>query len=216
VTDASHELRTPVTSLRTNAEVLRAQPDLPAAQRDEILDDLVAQADELGLLVADVIELARDGEPSTGGALEDLRLDELVAESVDRARRHAPAVTFELTSSPVLVTGDRERLGRAVNNLLDNAAGHGGASGRVEVRVGADGTVAVRDHGPGIPADELEHVFDRFWRGAGGRSRPGSGLGLAIVRQVAERHGGSVDAAQPDGPGALLTLRLPPAGDTTR
>ena len=86
VADASHELRTPVTSMRTNAEVLRAQPDLPAAQRGEILDDVVAQADELGLLVADLIELARDGEPPNAAEREDVRLDELVAEAVARAR----------------------------------------------------------------------------------------------------------------------------------
>ena len=97
VADASHELRTPVTSMRTNAEVLRAQPDLPVAQRNEILDDVVAQADELGLLVADLIELARDGEPPTTAEREDVRLDELVAEAVTRARLHAPAASSRST-----------------------------------------------------------------------------------------------------------------------
>ena len=190
VTDASHELRTPVTSVRTNAEVLREQPDLPVAQRNEILDDVVAQADELGLLVADLIELARDGEPPTAAEREDVRLDELVAEAVARARRLAPGATFTLDAEPVVVEGHRERLSRAVNNLLDNAVKHGPADGPVEVRVLADGVVTVRDHGPGIPAAEREHAFDRFWRGADARARPGSGLGLAIVRQVAESHGG--------------------------
>jgi two-component system, OmpR family, sensor histidine kinase MprB len=212
VADASHELRTPVTSMRTNAEVLRAQPDLPSDQRGEILDDVVAQADELGLLVADLIALARDGEPPSAAEREDVRLDELVAEAVTRARLHAPATRIDLETEPTVVEAHRERLGRAVNNLLDNATKHGPPGGPVEVRVTTDGTVSVRDHGPGIPEGEQEHVFDRFWRGADARARPGSGLGLAIVRQVAESHGGSVGVENaPDG-GAIFRLQLPVAG----
>ena len=212
VTDASHELRTPVTSVRTNAEVLRERPDLPVAQRNEILDDVVAQADELGLLVADLIELARDGEPPTAAEREDVRLDELVAEAVTRARRLAPAAAFTLDAVPVVVEGHRERLSRAVNNLLDNAVKHGPAAGPVDARVLADGAVTVRDHGPGIPAAEREHAFDRFWRGSDARARPGSGLGLAIVRQVAESHGGTVVVEDAPGGGALFRLTLPLAG----
>lgn len=212
VTDASHELRTPVTSVRTNAEVLRAQPDLPVAERTEILDDVVAQADELGLLVADLIELARDGEPPNAAEREEVRLDELVAEAVTRARRLAPGARFTLEAEPAVVEAHRERLSRAVNNLLDNAVKHGPPGGPIEVRTGADGTVRVRDHGPGIPGAEREHVFDRFWRGADARARPGSGLGLAIVHQVAESHGGSVSVEDAPGGGALFRLTLPLAG----
>ena len=212
VTDASHELRTPVTSVRTNAEVLRAQPDLPVAQRNEIIDDVVAQADELGLLVADLIELARDGEPPNAAEREEVRLDELVAEAVVRTRRMAPGTTVALDAEPVVVEAHRERLARAVNNLLDNAVKHGPAGGPVEVRVDAGGCVAVRDHGPGIPDAERAHVFDRFWRGADARARPGSGLGLAIVRQVAESHGGSVSVTDAPGGGALFRMTLPVAG----
>lgn len=209
VTDASHELRTPVTSVRTNAEVLRQQPGLPVDQRNEILDDVVAQADELGLLVADLIELARDGEPPNAAEREEVRLDELVAEAVRRTRRLATGAEVTFDAEPVVVDAHRERLSRAVNNLLDNAVKHGPAGGPVAVRVGADGTVSVRDHGPGIPEAEREHVFDRFWRGADARSRPGSGLGLAIVRQVAESHGGSVSVADAPGGGALFRMTLP-------
>jgi two-component system sensor histidine kinase MprB len=212
VTDASHELRTPVTSLRTNAEVLRAQPDLPVAQRNEILDDVVDQADELGLLVADLIELAREGEEPGTAEREDVRLDDLVAEAVTRARRHAPGAVFELRAEPVVVQAHRERLSRAVNNLLDNAVKHGPPAGPVEVLVSADGAVSVRDHGPGIPPADREHVFDRFWRGADARARPGSGLGLAIVRQIADSHGGSVSVEDAARGGALFRLTLPVAG----
>ncbi len=119
---------------------------------------------------------------------------------------HAPWATFELDAEPATLDGAPDRLGRAVNNLLDNAAQHGG--GRVLVRAGADGVV-VRDHGPGIPDEDLAHVFDRFYRSVGSRGAPGTGLGLAIVRQVAETHGGCARAANAEGGGAELTLALP-------
>jgi two-component system sensor histidine kinase MprB len=172
--------------------------------RRALLDDVVEQAEELGNLVADLIELARDGEAPA--VREDVRLDDLVAEGVVRARRHAPRVSFSLRSEPSVVIGAPDRLGRAVNNLLDNAAQH---SDRVEITVSADGIVAVRDHGPGVPAEDVPHLFDRFYRGATARGRPGSGLGLAIVRQVAEAHGGSVRVERPEDGGARFVLALP-------
>jgi two-component system, OmpR family, sensor histidine kinase MprB len=206
VADASHELRTPVTSLRTNVEVLRDAPAMGEADRRALLDDVVEQAEELGNLVGDLIALARDGE--TPPATEDVRLDELVAEAVVRARRHAPAVAFTLRTEPSVVSAAPDRIGRAVNNLLDNAAQHADS---VEVTVSADGVVAVRDHGPGVPPEDVPLVFDRFYRGATARGRPGSGLGLAIVRQVAESHGGSVRVESPEDGGARFVLALPGA-----
>jgi two-component system sensor histidine kinase MprB len=204
VADASHELRTPVTSLRTNVEVLRDAPAMGDGDRRALLDDVVEQAEELGNLVGDLIALARDGEAPP--ATEDVRLDELVAEAVVRARRHAPAVTFTLRAEASVVTAAPDRIGRAVNNLLDNAAQH---ADRVEVTVSADGVVAVRDHGPGVPAEDVPLIFDRFYRGATARGRSGSGLGLAIVRQVAESHGGSVRVESPEDGGARFVLALP-------
>ncbi len=206
VADASHELRTPVTSLRTNVELLLDRPDLPAAERERMLTDVREQADELGALVGDLIELARGDEPAAEP--EDVRLDELVAAALERARRHAPDVAFHAELEPVAVLGRPDRLGRAVNNLLDNAAAHSPPGTPVEVAVDRDG-VRVRDHGPGLGADEATHVFDRFYRGASSRARPGTGLGLAIVRQVAEAHGGSAGAANTPGGGAEFRLRLP-------
>jgi two-component system, OmpR family, sensor histidine kinase MprB len=204
VADASHELRTPVTSMRTNVEVLRDSPAMADGDRRALLDDVVEQAEELGNLVGDLISLARDGEAPP--ATEDVRLDELVSEAVVRARRHAPHAQFSLLTEPSVVVGAPDRLGRAVNNLLDNAAQH---SDRVEVRVAADGTVVVRDQGPGVPAEDAAHVFDRFYRGATARGRTGSGLGLAIVRQVAEAHGGTVRLESADDGGARFVLSLP-------
>jgi two-component system, OmpR family, sensor histidine kinase MprB len=202
VADASHELRTPVTSLRTNVEVL-AEAELDAAERARVIADVEAQAEELSALVADLIELAR-GDQATP-AREDVRLDTLVAEAIDRARRHAPAVEFDAQLEPAVVDGMPDRLARAINNLLDNAARHGD---RVEIRTGPDG-VHVRDNGPGIDPADLPHIFDRFYRGAADRGRSGTGLGLAIVRQVAEQHGGSVVAANAPGGGASFELQLP-------
>ncbi len=206
VADASHELRTPVTSLRTNIEVLAEHDTLAPEERARLLADVEEQIEELGALIADLIELARGDEPRR--ETEDVRLDELVEEAVARAHRHAPGVAFEGTLEPAVVEGSRGRLARALNNLLDNAARHSPPGAVVEVSAGPDG-VRVRDHGAGIAEEDLPYIFDRFYRGASARGRTGSGLGLAIVRQVAEQHGGSVRAANAEGGGAEFVLALP-------
>jgi two-component system sensor histidine kinase MprB len=206
VADASHELRTPVTSLRTNIEVLLEGGELSEDDRRRLLADVVEQSEELTALVSDLIELARGDEPA-GGA-DDVRLDRVVEESVARARRNAQGLKFEVRAEPVIVEGVPARLERAVNNLLDNAARHSPPGGAIEIEVNGAG-VRVRDHGSGVDQADLPHVFDRFFRGANVRGQQGSGLGLAIVRQVAEQHGGSVHAANaPDG-GAVFTIALP-------
>jgi two-component system sensor histidine kinase MprB len=206
VADASHELRTPVTSLRTNIEVLLAGGELSEEDRRRLLTDVVEQSEELSALVSDLIDLARGDEPH--GQTEDFRLDRVVEESLARARRNAPGLHFEARLQPVSLEGVPERLERAVNNLLDNAARHSPRGGTVELDVDPTG-VRVRDHGPGVGEEDLPHVFDRFYRGANVRGQQGSGLGLSIVRQVTEQHGGSVSAANaPDG-GAVFTMRLP-------
>ncbi|WP_051221551.1 sensor histidine kinase [Conexibacter woesei] len=206
VADASHELRTPVTSLRTNAEMLRDADVVPDDDRREIAGEVVEQAEELTALIGDLIDLARGDVPDP--AVEDVRLDRLLYESVQRARRHAPGLEFTLDAEPAVVEGAPERLARAINNLLDNAAKHSPDGARVEVAL-HDGALTVRDHGPGIDPQDLPHVFDRFHRGANARGRPGSGLGLAIVRQVAEAHGGTVALEAAPGGGTLARLTLP-------
>ncbi len=206
VADASHELRTPVTSLRTNIEVLLAGGELSDDDRRRLLDDVVEQSEELSTLVSDLIDLARGDLPSE--SVEDVRLDRVVAECVTRGQRNAPGIEFETQLAPTIVDGVPERLGRAVNNLLDNAARHSPPDGVVEVTVDSQG-VRIRDHGPGVDPADLPHVFDRFYRGTTSRGKQGSGLGLAIVRQVAEQHHGSVSAENaPDG-GAIFHIRLP-------
>jgi two-component system sensor histidine kinase MprB len=209
VMDASHELRTPLTALRTNVELLAGEDELDPAERRRVLDDATAQIADLTDLVADVVSLARGTEPQ--GALEDVRLDELVRRAVERAQRLAPGVRFAVTTEPTPVRGAPDQLARAVGNLLDNAAKWSPEGGLVEVAV-AGGEVVVRDHGPGIPPEHLSHIFDRFYRAPEARGTPGSGLGLAIVRQAAEAHGGSVTAENAEGGGARLRIRLPASG----
>jgi two-component system sensor histidine kinase MprB len=206
VADASHELRTPVTSLRTNVEVLLQGGALSDEDRERLLSDVVEQSEELSALVGDLIELARGDQPIESP--DDVRLDVIVEEAVDRARRNAPGIPIDTDLEAVVVDGVPERLLRAVNNLLDNAIRHTNPGTTIDVRVDRGG-VRVRDHGDGVDPADLPHVFDRFYRGVNSRGRQGSGLGLAIVRQVAEQHGGSVTVSNaPDG-GAVFELRLP-------
>jgi two-component system sensor histidine kinase MprB len=213
VADASHELRTPLTSLRTNIEVLARADALPPDERERLLADVVEQLAEMSELVAELVALDRV-EDGPGGR-EDVRLDLLAAEAIERARRNRGGVTFAPTLEESVVHGVPGSIERAIGNLLDNAAKWSPVGGEVEVSV-RDGEVAVRDHGPGIDEDDLPYVFDRFYRAPSARGQPGSGLGLAIVRQVAESHGGEVTAAQADGGGTLVRLCFPPAGGNGR
>ena len=152
-----------------------------------------------------MIELARGDEPIE--QVESVRLDHVVQSSVERFRRLAPERKVEVKLSPSIVEGRPDRIGRAVNNLLDNANKYSPIEQPVMVSV-SDGEVRVSDYGPGIPDEERAHVFDRFWRGSDSRRTPGSGLGLAIVRQVAETHGGSAALLSQSGPGSTFVLRL--------
>ena len=209
VADASHELRTPLTSLRTNFEVLQ-RGDLAEADRPRLMGAMEEQIAEVVRLVEDLVELARDELPAE--VAEDIRLDLLVADAVNRAQRDAPAAEFRLTAAPVLVRGAPDKVARAVGNLLGNAAKWSPPGGLIEVTV-ADGSVVVRDHGPGIAEADLPHVFERFYRSADARGKPGSGLGLAIVRQVAESHGGSTTVCNAAGGGSEFRLTLPQVAD---
>ena len=205
VADASHELRTPLTSLRTNFEVLMSDRELDPDERRRLLDDVVEQIGEMTTLIAELIELARgDQLPAEP---EEVRLDLVAQEAIERTRRDRPGVTFNTDLRESVVHGVPASLERAIGNVLDNAAKWSPPGAAIDVRV-EDGTVTVRDHGPGIDDADLPHVFDRFYRSASARTMAGSGLGLAIVRQVAEAHGGAVVAERAQGGGTLVTLRL--------
>jgi two-component system sensor histidine kinase MprB len=205
VADASHELRTPLTSLITNLELLAEQPDDPSAPA--LTAAALAEAGGLRGLVNDLVELARDGQASFH--IEDVRLD-LVAERVAaRAAGRAPGLRYELDFQPTLVRGDPDALERAIGNLVDNALKWSPPDGRIRI-VAVGGKVEVSDDGPGITADDLPYIFDRFYRSAQARALPGSGLGLAIVRRIADMHHGTVEAI-PLPQGVKFRIRVPEA-----
>ena len=207
VADASHELRTPIATIRANLQLMRDEALLSPEDREALRADVIEELDELTALVADVVELARGGRP--GAEAGDVRLDSIIADALERARRRAPGVQFEEELEPTLVRGEGDRLARAVINLLDNAGKWSPEGGVVEVSL-HDAVLTVRDHGPGFSEEDLPHVFDRFYRARTARAKPGSGLGLAIVRQAAEAHGGFVEAANAPGGGALMRISFGP------
>jgi len=209
VLDASHELRTPLTSLRTNAQVLRRADQLSADELTQITGDMIAQVDELALLITDLAELAR-GEEMTG-TVEILRFEELVDECVSTARTHARVrdVTIDSDTHQCSVSGHRDRLIRAINNLVGNAVKFAPEHGHVKVSLW-NGVLTVADDGPGVDDADMPFVFDRFWRSPRARALPGSGLGLAIVSQVAVEMGGTVSVNRSrDLGGAEFVLDLP-------
>jgi two-component system sensor histidine kinase MprB len=203
VADASHELRTPIATIRANLQLMRDEALLSPEDREALRADVIEELDELTALVSDVVELARGSRP--GAEAGDVRVDAIVTDALDRARRRAPSLQFRAELQPTLVRGEGYRIARAVINLLDNAGKWSPEGGEVEVTL-RDGVLTVRDHGPGFDERDLPHVFDRFYRAKRARAKPGSGLGLAIVRQAAEAHGGFVEAANAPNGGARLRI----------
>jgi two-component system, OmpR family, sensor histidine kinase MprB len=207
VQDAGHELRTPLTSLRANIDTLRRHPDLAATPRDQLLADLDSELRELSGLMDELVALAvdrYDDEPA-----QTVALDQLAGRAAERARRRSGRAIV-VDAEPAPVVGKPQQLLRAVGNLLDNAVKFSPDAAPIELTV-RPGRLEVRDHGRGIAADDLPLVFDRFHRALDARSLPGSGLGLAIVRQIVEDSGGTVEAANHPGRGAVFTIRLPAA-----
>ena len=209
VADASHELRTPIASLRANIQVLQDADRLPEEERAGLRADIIAELDELTALVGDVVELARGAKPSD--VVDDVRIDQIVRQLVDRTERRAgDGVVIQARLQPTVVSGEPERISRAISNLIGNARKWSPPGGLIEIALD-DGTLTIRDHGPGFEEADIPHVFDRFYRADSARGMPGSGLGLAIVRQAAEAHGGWVSAANAPGGGALITISFGPS-----
>jgi two-component system, OmpR family, sensor histidine kinase MprB len=209
VLDASHELRTPLTSLRTNAQVLSRAQQLAPEDLEQLTHDMVAQVDELAALVGDLAELAR-GERSEGAVVQ-LRLDDVVEECVETARTYARIknVVIESDLETSTVVGRRDRLVRAVSNLLTNAIKFTPAGSEIRVTTAA-GVVTVADSGPGVAAEDVALIFNRFWRSPLSRGLPGSGLGLSIVDQVVSELGGHVEVDRdPLLGGARFSIILP-------
>jgi two-component system, OmpR family, sensor histidine kinase MprB len=212
IVDAGHELRTPLTSLRTNIDLmLRSETTgrpLPAGDKQKLLTNVKAQLLELSHLVGDLLDLSRP-ESATGVRVEeDVALHEVVDKAVRRARLRGPGLHVDAVIAPWYVRGDAPSLERAVVNLLDNAVKFSPPDGTIAVRLDC-GELSVRDHGPGIPREELPYVFERFWRSPSARGLPGSGLGLAIVARAVADARGKVRLAPADGGGTLAWLHLP-------
>ncbi|MDQ8704829.1 HAMP domain-containing sensor histidine kinase [Streptomyces sp. LHD-70] len=215
IADAGHELRTPLTSLRTNIELLARSEEtgraIPAEDRKALLASVKAQMTELAALIGDLQELSRPDESGRSGKVEVVALHTVVRTAIDRARLRGPELSIEGELAPWYVRAEAPALERAVVNVLDNAVKFSPPGGRIDVRLDR-GELTVRDRGPGIPEDELPHVFDRFWRSPSARSLPGSGLGLSIVARTVQQCGGEVSLRRAeDGMGTVAVIRLPGA-----
>jgi two-component system sensor histidine kinase MprB len=209
ITDASHEMRTPLTSLRTNLELLDYLEQLPADERRAILDAVQEDVGELTHLLTELVELATD-RVSVDEAAEPLRLVDVGREVAGRgARRSGREIAVVDTGDEAATVMARpQMLERAVANLVDNAIKYSPAGSPVEIAV-AGGRLEVRDRGPGIPEADRPYVFDRFYRATAARTEPGSGLGLAIVKQIVARHHGTVWAEARPGGGTAVGFELP-------
>lgn len=216
ISDAAHQLKTPITALRTQLE-LAAREDDPARLR-EALGKAGAGLERLSRVVSQLLSLARN-EPEAAARVTLVALDlnalalEAATEWVPEALKKGIDLGFEGAAGPVAIRGDALRLRELLDNLLDNAVRYTRDGGRVTVRVAASPrpTVDVNDDGPGIPPDERERVFQRFHRLLG-TGQDGSGLGLAIAQEIARLHGGAISLSDDaDGVGNTFSLTLPPA-----
>jgi two-component system, OmpR family, sensor kinase len=218
--DASHELRTPLAAIRGYSEVFRIGAAADPAETDRAMRRIEEEAARMGVLVEDLLTLARLDEVHAP-VRREVDVTELARDAIDDARVTAAERPFELhADGPAVVVGDPHQLGQVLGNLVRNALVHTPAGTPIEIGVsrnGAEVELEVRDHGPGLPEGQEQALFERFWRAerGRGRGRAGAGLGLAIVAAIVDAHGGRVQAANaPDG-GARFTVRLP-AGTPAR
>ncbi|MEV2247638.1 HAMP domain-containing sensor histidine kinase [Streptomyces sp. NPDC049970] len=213
IADAGHELRTPLTSLRTNIELLARSDEtgraIPPDDRKALMSSVKAQMTELAALIGDLQELSRP-DAAEPGPLQVVALHDVTREALRRARLRGPELTITAELAPWYVRAEPAALERAVVNVLDNAVKFSPPGGTIEVALHR-GELTVRDHGPGIPAGDLPHVFDRFWRSPSARQLPGSGLGLSIVARTVQQAGGEIDLRPAEGGGTTAVIRLPGA-----
>jgi two-component system sensor histidine kinase MprB len=210
VADASHEMRTPLTSLRSNVELLRQIDRLPASERGEVVADVLTDIDELSSLLGELVDLASDlaaAEPK-----EQVALGDLARATAARTQRRTERLVTVNDATSVPVVGRPRQLERAISNLVDNAVKYSDHDTAIDIVVD-DTTVTVCDRGRGISDDDLVRIFDRFYRAVDVRTEPGSGLGLSIVEEIVRSHGGSVFAHNRHGGGAVVGFALPAPTD---
>jgi signal transduction histidine kinase len=217
IADASHELRTPLTAIRGNADLLRQHGErMEDGERAEVLDDMAAEAERMSRLISDLLALAR-AQVGEQPRPAPVRFDEAVDGAVRAARGLARGhdIIYSPASGPFLVLGDPDRLKQLALILLDNAIKYTSPEGHIWASVREDRAAAelrVVDDGPGIPAERLPHLFDRFYRGgtlARGRDDGGAGLGLAIAREIAQGYGGTIAVESTVGRGTAFTVQFP-------
>lgn len=216
LSNASHELKTPLTSMRTNVELVmqlfrqNRLDQLSEVERAALERDVLAQMQELSSLISDFSDMGREDAPGSVDA--EFRLDEVLEEALERTQLRRKDVSFLFSADPWVMHGDRDAMVRVPVNLFDNAAKWSPANGTVRISLTAapsGAVLLVDDSGPGIPPAERDRVFQRFYRTTEARSTPGSGLGLAITKQVLDRHGCEVEVGESDDGGARFRVVFP-------
>jgi len=212
--DAAHELRTPLTVIRASAETWRRGDRAAEQEKDQAALTIAREADRMGRLVADLLTLAR-GDAGQPDARRPVQFDSIVVDVYRQARTLTDDITLTLAEfDQVMVSGDPDRLRQLVLNLVDNAIRYTPPGGSVTLelaQIPGWAVLRVRDTGPGIPADELPRIFDRFYRvdAARTRSSGGAGLGLAISQEIAQAHGGRIEVSSEANRGTVFTVHLP-------
>lgn len=217
VSNASHELKTPLTAMKLLLECLIDQPEMPQELRMEFMQDMNHEIDRLSDIITDLLTLSKMDSQDTALHLTDVDLTALTGEALHTLRpvadRAGQRIVAELASG-VRLRGDTTKLSQIVYNLTDNAIKYTPEGGEIRVNLtvkGRSAILAVSDNGIGIPEEEQAHVFDRFYRVDKARSRAtgGTGLGLSIVRQMVQLHGGSITLSSRPGHGSTFTVTLP-------
>jgi signal transduction histidine kinase len=211
--DASHELRTPLTIIRSSLEHLQRHREEPVRAVGDALDDIAAEVDHLTALVDDLLLLARSDSGAISLERRPVDLGDIAADAASSLAKPAAAKSIRVVvdPAPVVVEGDPARLRQLVTILLDNAIRHSPTGGEVRVAVRLDGASAlldVEDDGRGVNPDDMQHVFERFWRATGAPSG-GTGLGLAIAKWIVDRHQGTIAVRNREEGGAAFRVRLP-------
>jgi two-component system, OmpR family, sensor kinase len=214
--DASHELRAPLTAIQANLELVEKHPDIAAAERQQAVGEAAHEARRLAQLVADLMALAR-ADAGVPIRRQPVELDRVLLDALAEARHLARGQRLGIEAvEPALVEGDPDRLKQLVLILLDNAIKYTPRDGKVVLalrRNGATADLTIRDTGVGISAEDLPHIFERFYRADPARARDpgGTGLGLPIARWIAEQHDGEISAVSAPDQGTMLHVVLPVA-----
>jgi signal transduction histidine kinase len=217
VTTASHELRTPLTTVKAFVELLAMKPDMPELRKAKLIGCINGETDRLTRLVADLLDLARIESGSMNWRMEKLFIEDVIENTITALgplfENKTLSVTTAFSAPRCALSGDRDRLAQVLTNILSNAVKFTKPGGAIQIAVhreAAQIAVEITDTGVGIPAADLESIFEKFRRSAAedGCESEGTGLGLSIARQIVEHHGGRIWAAS-NGGGSTFTFTLP-------